>query len=143
MLDGVHGDNVLFNDAVVAAPLDARFVVCAEGTPRCEPKLRGLGEMFWARGGSVPPCGIADPGAVAAVVAAEAAVRGVDAAVAVPGVVLVDTGAAGRPDEELCPAGPALPEPDPAGHGTVFWPTARVAETRNNHNHIMFLFSFM
>jgi hypothetical protein len=53
----------------------------------------------------------------------------------------VDTGAAGDPDDELCPVDPALPEPDPAGHGAVFWPTARVAETRNNHN--MFVFSFM
>ena len=140
MLDGEHGDDVLFNDAVVAALLDARFGVCAEGKPRCEPTVRGGGEVFRAWGAAVPPCGIADPGAVAAVVAVDAAVRGVDAAVAVPGVVL-DTGAAGRPDEELCPAGPALPEPDPAGHGAVFWPTARVAETRNNH--IMFVFSFM
>jgi hypothetical protein len=48
LLDGVHGDDVLFNDAVVAAPLDARFGICAEGKPRCEPTVRGLGAMFRA-----------------------------------------------------------------------------------------------
>ena len=132
---------MLFNDAVVVAPLDVRFGICAEGKPRCELTVRGGGVVFRACGVAAPPCGIADPGAVAAVVAVDAAVRGVDAAVAVPGVVFVDAGAAGRPDEELCPAGPALPEPDPAGHGVVFWPTARVAEIRNKH--IMFVFSFM
>ena len=65
---------MLFNHAVVVAPLDA-LGVCAEGTPRCEPTLRGLGEVFWAPDVSVPPCGIADPGAVVAVVAVDAAVE--------------------------------------------------------------------
>ncbi len=48
LLDGVHGDDVLFNDAVVAAPLDAPFGVCAEGKPRCEPTVRGLSVVFRA-----------------------------------------------------------------------------------------------
>ena len=38
---------MLFNDAVVAAPVDA-LGVCAEGKPRCEPTLRGLGVVFRA-----------------------------------------------------------------------------------------------
>lgn len=66
---------------------------------------------------------------------------GAEGGVELPAVVFVDTGAAGNPDDELCPVDPALPEPYPAGHGAVFWPTARVAETRNNH--MMFVFSFM
>ena len=70
-----------------------------------------------------------------------AGAAGAGGGVAACGVVFVVIGAAGDPDEELCPADPALPEPDPAGHGAVLWPTARVAETRNNH--IMFVFSFM
>jgi hypothetical protein len=48
LLDGVHGDDVLFNDAVVAALLDALFGVCAERKPRCEPTVRGLGVVFRA-----------------------------------------------------------------------------------------------
>jgi hypothetical protein len=76
----------------------------------------------------------ARPGAGAAVA---------EGGVALPAVVFVDTGAAGNPDDELCPVDLALPEPDPAGHGAVFWPTARVAESRNNHNYMMFVFSFM
>ena len=89
-----------------------------------------------------------DPGAFAAVAGVDAARPGTGAAVAVGGaaargVVFVDTRAAGGPDEELCPADPTLPEPDPAGHGAVFWPTARVAEIRNSHNNIMFVFSCM
>jgi hypothetical protein len=63
--------------------------------------------------------------------------------VVVRGVVFVEAGAAGRPDVELCPSGSALPELDAVGHGAVFWPTARIPETRNNHNHIMFVFNFM
>ena len=89
---------------------------------------------------------MADPGAAAAVAGLDAARPGAGAAgaevgVAACGVVFVDTGAAGDPDDELCPVDPALPEPDPAGHGAVFWPAARLAKTRNNH--IMFVFSFM
>jgi hypothetical protein len=88
---------------------------------------------------------MAEPGAVAAVAGLDAARPGAGAAggVAARAVVFVDTGAAGNPDDELGPVDPALPEPDPAGHGAVFWPTARVAETRNNHNHMMFVFSFL
>jgi hypothetical protein len=74
----------------------------------------------------------ARPGAGAAVAAG---------GVALPGVVFVDAGEAGRPDAELCPAGPAAPGPDPTGHAAVFYPTARVVETSNNH--MMFVFSFM
>jgi hypothetical protein len=74
------------------------------------------------------------PGAGAAVAAG---------GVALPDVVFVDAGEAGRPDAELCPAGPAPPGPDPTGHGALFCPAARVVETRNNHNHMIFVFSFM
>jgi hypothetical protein len=70
--------------------------------------------------------------------------RGVEVfGVAVFGVVFVDAGAAGFPVEELWSAGSAILEPDPAGHGDEFWPTARVAEIRNKHNHIMFEFNFI
>jgi hypothetical protein len=84
---------------------------------------------------------MADPGVVAAVAGVDAARLGAGAAAC--GVVFVDTVAAGDPDDELCPIDPAPPEPDSAAHGAVFWPTARVAEIRNNQNHIMFVFNFM
>ena len=97
-----------------------------------------------------PNRGIAEPDAAVAVAGTGAAGPGVNAAVAGRGVaafgivfVFVDAGAAGFPVEELWPAGSALLELDPAGHGAMFWPTARVAETRNNHNHIMFVFNFI
>jgi hypothetical protein len=84
---------------------------------------------------------MADPGAAAAVAGLDAARPGAGAAGAEGGVAARGVGAAGEPDDELCPVTPAPPEPDPVGHGAVFWPTARLAKTRNNH--IMFVFSFM
>jgi hypothetical protein len=59
------------------------------------------------------------------------------------GVVFAGAGVAGFPVEELWPAGSTPLDLDPAGHGAMFWPTARVAETRNDHNHIMFVFNFI
>jgi hypothetical protein len=84
---------------------------------------------------------MADPGAGTAVAGVDAARPGAGAAGAEGGVAARGVGAAGDPDEELCTVDPTLPEPDSAGHGAVFWPTARVAEIRNNH--IMFVCSFM
>jgi hypothetical protein len=78
--------------------------------------------------------GAAGPGVAAAVAAS---------GVAAPGVAFVDAGAAGRPDVELCPASFGIAGFDPAGHGAVFWPIARVAEIRNDHNHVIFVFNFM
>jgi hypothetical protein len=94
----------------------------------------------------VAPRGIAEPDAAVAV-----AGPGVDAAVAGRGVAVIGVAfafvfvdaAAGFPVEELWPAGSAILELDPAGHGAMFWPTARVAETRNKHNHIKFVFKFI
>jgi hypothetical protein len=144
LFDGVHGD-VPFNEAVVAG---AWFAGCPEGTPRCEPALRGRSAVFWAWvvgaagaaacGGAGPFVAVAAAGADAAGFGAGAAVAGAD--VAVPGVGFADAGAAVRPEAELCPAGCVI---DPAGQGVVFWPTATAAEIRNKQNHLMFLFNFI
>jgi hypothetical protein len=83
---------------------------------------------------AVEGTGVAGPGVGAAVAGS---------GVAALGIVLADAGTAGGPDVELCPARSALPVRDPAGHGAVFWPTARVPETRNNHSHIIFVFNFV
>ena len=73
----------------------------------------------------------------------DAARPGAGAAGADGGVAACGVGAAGDPDDELCPVEPPLPEPDPAGHGAVFWPAARIAKIRNKHIISMFVFSFM
>jgi hypothetical protein len=48
LFDGVHGDGVSFNAAVVDALPDARFGVCAVGIPRCGLTVRGVGAVFRA-----------------------------------------------------------------------------------------------
>jgi hypothetical protein len=136
LFDGVHGDGVLFNEAVVAALPGARFSGCHEGVLRWGFTLRNLGAVFLACVVAAPVRGIAGPGP-----GVGAAAAGSD--VVAPGIVFVAAGAAGFPDVELCPASSPLPGLEPAGHGAVFWPTAKVAEIRNNHNRIMIVLNFM
>ena len=142
MFDGVHGDGVLFNEAVVAALPGARFSDCHEGVLRWGFTLRDLGTVFLACVVAAPVRGIAGPGVVAAGTGTGAAGPGVGAAAAgsdvvAPGIVFVAAEEAGFPDVEPCPASSPLAGLEPTGHGAVFWPTAKVAEIRNNHNRIM------
>jgi hypothetical protein len=145
----VHGDGVAFREAVVIELPGAWFSVCPEGVLRWGFTLRGLGGMFRdCVVVAAPVRGIAGLGDAATGAGTGAAGAGVGAAVAgsdvvAPGIVFVAAGAAGRPDVELCPASCPLTGLEPAGHGAVFWPTARVAEIRNNHNRIMFVLNFM
>ena len=102
MFDGVHGDGVLFNEAVVAALPGARFSGCHEGVLRWGFTLRNLGAVFLACVVAAPVRGIAGPGVVAAGTGTGAAGPGVGAAAAgsdvvAPGIVFVAAEEAGFP----------------------------------------------